>query len=355
MALSYEKLGNISKALELYKKHEELYLRFYDEVSISSINQLQILYESEKKSKEIELERSNSNSRTLERNIVIFGLAVFILFSIFLWIGLRQKNRLNNMLKKQTQETEDKNKELESLIERLARTQEQLVQSEKMAAVGTLAAGIAHEINNPLNFIQTGQAALENYFDTQLKEHKGQVEPLLKAIINGVERASTIVNGLNQFSRRTENYEEICNIHVILDNCLAMLSYKLKNKVEVVKNYSSERIECKGNDGKLHQVILNLLENSIYAINEKGTIGIKTSIGKKKLKIEITDDGDGIDAANLKKIRDPFFTTKDPGKGTGLGLSISNTIIKDHNGSLDIESAVGIGTKVTITLPKNIV
>jgi signal transduction histidine kinase len=132
-----------------------------------------------------------------------------------------------------------------------------------------------------------------------------------------------------------------------------MLNNQIKDKVEVRKSFSNEKINVLGNAGKIHQVFINILLNSIQAIATKGTILIKTYKQEKNIIIEISDTGCGISKENLLKVTDPFFTTKDPGKGTGLGLSISYNIIQDHKGKLEFESEIDKGTIVKISLPIN--
>jgi signal transduction histidine kinase len=130
-----------------------------------------------------------------------------------------------------------------------------------------------------------------------------------------------------------------------------MLNNQIKNRIEIEKHYSREPFTLVGSEGKLHQAILNLLTNAIQAIQDKGTITIATAVSKQNMTLTITDTGSGISKENLQRITDPFFTTRDPGKGTGLGLSITYTIIKEHDGALEFESQVNIGTKAIVTLP----
>jgi signal transduction histidine kinase len=145
---------------------------------------------------------------------------------------------------------------------------------------------------------------------------------------------------------------EKCEIHDILDHCLVILHNQLKNKTEVIKEYTSQSVSVSGNDGKLHQVFLNILSNASQAILEKGNIRIKTEATGDMIKVAICDTGSGIRQEHIQKIFDPFFTTKAPGEGTGLGLSISYKIIEEHNGSVEINSKVNDGTEVIIKLPK---
>ncbi|NOQ26160.1 MAG: PAS domain S-box protein [Bacteroidales bacterium] len=240
---------------------------------------------------------------------------------------------------------------LESTIDKLKETQSQLVQSEKMASVGILTSGIAHEINNPLNFIQGGKLAIENYIEDNLKENMDDFQPLLDIIDTGINRASGIISSLNRFNRKSDTLDEKCEIHIILDNCLIMLQNKLKHRVDIVLHYTNSEFIILGNEGKLHQVFLNILSNAEQSIEKEGTIEITTEIENEILEITISDNGCGISKENLNKIIDPFFTTKDPGKGTGLGLSITYQVIQNHKGNIKINSELEEGTTVIVTLP----
>jgi signal transduction histidine kinase len=247
----------------------------------------------------------------------------------------------------------DQNTELRATLQHLRETQTQLLQSEKMASLGTLTAGVAHEINNPLNFLLGAHHGLEKYFKDSNDCNNKKVSFLLSSIKTGIDRISNIIIGLNQFSRDNSNMNEDCNLHSIIDNCLLMLNNLIIQKVVIVKEYSETSYSIKGNIGKLHQVFLNILTNALQAIESKGQIKIstKTNPGSKNLITEITDTGVGISIDEIGKITDPFFTTKEPGKGTGLGLSISYKIISEHNGKLEFESEPGKGTLVRVVLP----
>jgi signal transduction histidine kinase len=220
-----------------------------------------------------------------------------------------------------------------------------------MASLGVLAAGVAHEINNPLNFIYGGIVGLENYLHDHLKDHIGALTPMLEGIQTGARRAADIVTSLNHYSRYDDAPMAPCNIHSIIDNCLIMLSSELKYRIEIKKEYAEAYGVVPGNESKLHQAILNIIANAGQSIEDKGTIAIETRPEDSRLIIEISDSGCGISEENLPRITDPFFTTKDPGKGTGLGLSIAYNIIREHGGTLEFESQVGKGTKAILVLP----
>ncbi|MBN2520824.1 MAG: PAS domain S-box protein [Bacteroidales bacterium] len=268
------------------------------------------------------------------------------------------RKKLENLVKERTQELAntnikliERNKELHKAIEELNKAQQKLVEAEKMASLGILAAGVAHEINNPLNFIHGGIIGLEDYFDENLKEHKQKVITLINAINTGIERASKIVTSLNHFSRNTDSLDEQCDIHSIIDNCLIMLENQLKYRIKVIKTYTSENAVITGNNGKLHQAILNILTNGIQAIENDGTITINTNIINNNFQITIKDSGKGIEKENINKIFDPFFTTKAPGVGSGLGLAITYNIIKEHNGNIELKSEINVGSTFKLYIP----
>lgn len=248
---------------------------------------------------------------------------------------------------------ENQNSELKATIEHLHETQAQLLHSEKMASLGTLTAGVAHEINNPLNFLMGAYAGLDALFtkDGPCKDPK--VSILLGSLKTGIERISNIINSLNQFSRNNSKMDEECAIHAIIENCLVMLGTSIPLTIRVNKQFNVGTAVVVGNVGKMHQVFLNVLTNAIQAIDGSGEIFIITRKETKSLIIEIKDTGKGINNDDIPKITDPFYTTKEPGKGTGLGLSITYNIVREHRGTIEFFSTPGHGTTVKLTLPIN--
>ncbi|MEJ2054814.1 MAG: ATP-binding protein [Calditrichaceae bacterium] len=273
--------------------------------------------------------------------------------------------------------------DLRKTMEKLKSTQAQLINSEKMASLGQLTAGIAHEINNPINYISAGINPLkrdmaeinelfnryrkisQNGYDENLlndaRQYSDEIESdylfeeiqsLLHGIEEGATRTTEIIMGLRNFSRMDEDAMKTANINDGIDSTLMLLKNKLKNKVKIIKDYGQiQPIDCY--PGKLNQVFMNIINNAADAIKDKGTITIRTWSESGSVLVSIKDNGIGMPDKVRKKIFEPFFTTKDVGQGTGLGLSISFGIIEQHNGSISVKSAAGKGSEFIIRLPIN--
>lgn len=258
----------------------------------------------------------------------------------------------NDEINLQREELSLKNKQISDALTKLSQLKEKAIESEKMASLGVLASGVAHEINNPLNYIQGGVFGIEQHLKNNECGHAQQNRTFLQAIKTGVKRVAAIVSSLDQFSKGGESLDENCNIKEIINNCLVILSSQFKNKITVINEIEKESdYTVKGNPGKLHQAFLNILTNAEQSITGTGTIAIESEKLKGKLKLSITDSGSGINNNILNRITEPFFTTKDPGEGTGLGLSLTYRIIQEHGGQLLFNSEVGKGTQVDVILP----
>ncbi len=259
--------------------------------------------------------------------------------------------------KKKEAEMQKAKESAELTLEKLEKTQSQLVQSEKMAALGILTAGMAHEINNPLNFIKSGTEILKRFpiistaggnISKRDKEDIESINSVLKNMEVGVDRIADIVRSLNSFSYKDSQEISPCNVHKIIRDCLTILSGKHMNRIRIETNFSDQEVIVNGNSSKLYQVFSNLLANSIQAISGRGEILIKTVALEKNVEVFVEDSGVGISQKDLNRIFDPFFTTKDPGEGTGLGLSIVYKIMEEIGGSIHYDSVPEKGTKVTL-------
>lgn len=257
--------------------------------------------------------------------------------------------------------------------QKLKEMKSQLVQSEKMASIGTISAGIAHEINNPLSFLLTNSEVLKEYLVTifdyikklesgipseeDREETKKNIDyiindtpMLMKESLEGIERIREIINGLRAFSRADDGELKEFDVNACIESSLRLVSNELKHKCKVRKKLESAR-KVKGSEGQIIQVLTNLLVNSAQAIEEYGVVEISSRDEGDNIVISIKDNGKGISKENLNKLFTPFFTTKPVGQGTGLGLSISYGIVQRHKGTINVESSVGIGTIFDIVLP----
>ncbi len=265
---------------------------------------------------------------------------------------------LETLVQARTQELEGKNEalhkgniQLENALKELRETQGQLLQADKMASLGVLAAGVGHEINNPLNFIFNGVKTIESQLKDEPPASVEDLAPFFDVIYDGVDRASKIVKSLSHFSRKASDLNETCDVHAILENCLTILRSETKNRAQVNKKFTKKDLLVTGSAAKLHQVFLNVLFNASQAIKERGKITITTENEDDWINIAISDNGCGISEENLKKISDPFYTTKAAGEGTGLGLFITYGVIEEHDGEINVTSTEGIGTTFTISFP----
>jgi signal transduction histidine kinase len=236
-----------------------------------------------------------------------------------------------------------------AVLDELGRTQAQLVHSEKLASVGLLAGGVAHEINNPLMVIlgRTELLLMDDHLEADIRQN-------LETVRVETERIGEIVRGLLTFSRksRQEKIEEI-HINELLARTLLLSEHQLTvGNVDVEKKFATALPIIKGNPGQLQQVFMNLIINAHHAMGQGGQLTVRTgAVPDNRVFVEVEDSGCGIPPEDLTRIFDPFFTTKDEGKGTGLGLAVSRNIVEDHGGEIGVQSTVGVGTIFRVVLP----
>jgi len=336
----------------------------------------------EKKSKAFEFQYNRTLiDKTAIKNILNASIAEIEAQKKIIEDSKNQINRSLIEVDRQHKLLEIKNKELNVAMHDLKEAQQQLIMSEKMASLGQLTAGVAHEINNPINFVSANIKPLKedladiiesihdyerviknNDLDAFFAETKAQnkakdlaftlkeVQHLLKGIEDGAMRTSEIVKGLRNFSRLDQNVVKQVSIHEGLESTLAILHSAYKDRVKIEKTYGElPKVACL--PGEINQVFMNIISNAIHAIKGEGTVSIRTLHVEENVIITIRDTGSGMTEAVRYKIFEPFFTTKDVGKGTGLGLSISYGIIKKHQGTIEVMSKVNDGTTFIITLP----
>jgi signal transduction histidine kinase len=307
---------------------------------------------------------------------LLAGIAFFLIMAVFLYRNNVQKKKANTLLQQQKEEIEKQRDKADQAMLELKSAQAQLIQSEKMASLGELTAGIAHEIQNPLNFVNN----FSEVNDELLKELKTEAEngnlEEVKAIAKDIafnsekinhhgKRADSIVKGMLQHSRSSSGVKEPTDINALTDEYLRLAYHGLRAKDKTFS--ATTKTEFDNTIGKINvnpqdigRVILNLINNAFYAVSEKAkqnlngyepTVTVSTLKNNGKIEIKVKDNGDGIPQKVLDKIFQPFFTTKPTGQGTGLGLSLSYDIVKAHGGELKVETKEGEGSEFVIQLP----
>ncbi|MCC4114225.1 PAS domain S-box protein [Aromatoleum toluclasticum] len=300
------------------------------------------------------------------------------------------RDRLEDRVRERTAELEKTNATLQgekqhqqTLIRKLEEAHNQLLQAEKMASIGQLAAGVAHEINNPVGFVNSNLGTLQRYAEDLLrllsayesiegsltteqseaiacvKEEidaaylREDIGGLLTESLDGLQRVKRIVQDLKDFSHVDKAERELANLEAGLESTLNVVRNEIKYKADVVKEYGSlPPIECF--PSQLNQVFMNLLVNAAHAIDDRGLITLRTGYDEKVVWVEVEDTGKGIRPDHLSRIFEPFFTTKEVGKGTGLGLSLSYGIVNRHHGFIEVRSELGKGSVFRVVLPRNL-
>ncbi len=293
---------------------------------------------------------------------------------------LQLKDSMYKELISLNKELERSKEQLEELVEQ--RTKE-LLQSEKMASLGTLAAGVAHEINNPMGYMLSNLESLQSYMqdvknileglqhlpieqrksleqvigktiDWQELEYISEdIEPLIQESLKGGKRVSKTVAGLKSFAHPSDTKQCRISLKEALELAISLTMNEIKHKGRL--NFPTiENIYVRGNLTELSQVFVNLLVNASHALTDNGQIDVLVDSNNGHVNIYVTDNGHGIQQENLAKLFQPFFTTKDVGSGTGLGLAISHGIIENHGGKIDVSSRVGHGSTFTVMLPLDV-
>ena len=325
-------------------------------------------FEEIQKSQQLEKEKIQTQNRIRTYGL-LSGLVILLVIGFILYRNNRQKQKTNKIL----QEQKDK---VESTLNELKSTQAQLIQSEKMASLGELTAGIAHEIQNPLNFVnnfsEVNKELLTEMNEEIVKGNFDEVKALAKDVTDNEEkiifhgkRADAIVKGMLQHSRSSSGVKEPTDINALADEYLRLAYHGLRAKDKSFNATMKTDFDLTiGNINIIPQdigrVILNLITNAFYVVDEKKkqqptgyepTVSVSTKKINGKVKIRVADNGNGIPQKVLDKIFQPFFTTKPTGQGTGLGLSLSYDIVKAHGGELKVETKEGEGSEFVISLP----
>jgi len=296
------------------------------------------------------------------------------------------REKAETLLEVRSRELYEANEIVQSAYNTLHDQKNQLVQQEKLASIGLLAAGIAHEINNPVGFVKSNLQTLENYTVSYfsalnayrslavaaeqglpIAEHIDKLKDILqttdlehiaqdgmdciKESLSGVERIEEIIVDLSDFARNeTDDNRVLCDINNLLDNTLKLVWNEIKYNCEIEKNYA-ELPQFYGRPGQLRQVFVNIIVNAAQALESNGTLKLVTRSDADNVIIEFIDNGPGLDEETSAKLFDPFYTTKEVGSGTGLGLSVSHGIVANHHGTLTAKNNEGNGACFTVTLP----
>jgi signal transduction histidine kinase len=375
LAKIYIAMGRLREAYDAEQLRNDLYKKQLD----TERSRQQSLYEArhELKKKEEMNTLLTANNELIRKEVAAqkrenwFYFTVIILMTVITFIilfGFLAKRKLSQKLRMQNRLIEEQKEELSSSLDFVKKTQGQLLFSEKMASLGVLTAGVAHELNNPLNFVSSGVGVLTELVKDvlQLLEHpqkpskeeikklETNIDGILESVYDGVDRASKIIRDLNTFSSPREYEFTDIDISQPIEMSLTLLNKKIQDgHVNITRSYDHGSTCVRGNASQLSQVFMNIIDNAIHALEAKADdrqIIITTQTHPTSVEVIIEDNGPGIPPEIQTRIMEPFFTTKPVGKGSGLGLYISYDIIKNHWGRFTVSSTPGSLTSFRISL-----
>jgi len=378
LAQCYENIGSAPKALSAYKNYFQIKDSLRNQENIQKTTELTMNFEFEKKQAQARAEqdlKDAADQRIKNRQLFVILFLGFLVLSILIIVLIlvknnKQKRQANDLLHLQKSKVEEALSELKS-------TQAQLIQSEKMASLGELTAGIAHEIQNPLNFVnnfsEVSTDLVKEMVDEVENGNPDEVKAIARDVVQNLEkinhhgkRAADIVKGMLQHSRSSSGVKEPTDINALADEYLRLAYHGSRAKDKSFN--ATMKTDFDESIGKINvvpqdigRVILNLITNAFYVVNEKSkqnvagyepTVSVSTRKEGNKILISVNDNGNGIPDSIIEKIFQPFFTTKPTGQGTGLGLSLSYDIVKAHGGALKVETKEKVGTIFTMEIPK---
>lgn len=369
------------KAYDFLEKYTLLNDSIQTSLRDAKLAEMETKYDTRLKERQIADLREEQTADRRRLALALVALVGLSGLAAYAWWLNGQRRRANESLLLEKQKTD-------ALLADLRRTQAQLVQTEKMASLGQLTAGIAHEINNPINFIgasaqalkldiddlgqlldehiraqqngtatapDTAQRLLETAHNLDLPVLRAEIEQLIGSIERGVSRTREVVSGLRNFSRAEQGEMTETDLHDCLDTALLMLSHEIQDAHVTIEKKYAALPAIPALPGKLNQAFLNILTNSLHAVKAagrtEGRVVICTEQVENQAVVSITDNGAGMSDETLQQIFDPFFTTKPLGEGTGLGLSITYGIVREHGGHIEAQSQLGVGTTFALRLP----
>jgi len=381
LANLYSRIDQFEKAYEHLQAFITAKDSLFNEETATQYQELQTQYETEQKDQEIKwLHEKQILDKRIQYGLIGVCL-IFLILASLIYLALRVAKKSNVSLRKEQRNNQRLLQEKEKLLQRLEKTQQQLIRNEKMASIGQLTAGVAHEINNPISFISTNILALKmDYLEiksliTKINQLEAkevnekqiqaliasskkldtnylsvEIDQLISGIERGVKRTRDIVKSLSVFSRNTEEKFQKADLNEGIRSTLMLAKTNISKDIKIETSLGDlPLIACQ--ISPLNQVFMNIISNAAQAIKETGTINIKTWQEDQYVYISISDTGKGMNEKVIKKIFDPFFTTKEVGKGTGLGLSISYGIIEKHQGTIQVKSKEDKGSTFEIKLP----